>query len=276
MSSNYFKIIYNYSMSKNRRRQLTNKRKRFIITNVFLAMFLFIGIGYSALFTNLNISGDITVKKMQEPIIEATSSDDRTAFRSDTYREKIKTITLDDQINPPNNIIESWDIGVSQTGNVMAYVTQNSDDNTMYDLYIQGNGHLYANEDSSCLFYNLKGVDSITGIDKLDTSRVTDMSYMFYTTGNSSTVFTLDLGDKFDTSNVTDMSYMFSFTGFSNNNLILDLSTFDFSNVISYFDIFYCMTTTKKIYVKDAAAQSWIINNSGNSALTTSNVLIKT
>ncbi len=48
-------------MKKKRRRQLTNKRKRFLMINVFLALFLFIGIGYSALSTNLNIFGDVTL-----------------------------------------------------------------------------------------------------------------------------------------------------------------------------------------------------------------------
>ncbi len=46
-----------------RRRQLTNKRKRFIMLNSFLAFFLVLGIGYSALGTNLNILGSIQLKK---------------------------------------------------------------------------------------------------------------------------------------------------------------------------------------------------------------------
>ena len=50
----------------------------------------------------------------------------------------------------------------------MAYITTNQTDNTYYDLYIQGDGHLYANKDSKYLFANLKGVDQINGIDKLN------------------------------------------------------------------------------------------------------------
>ena len=48
-----------------KRKQLTNKRKRFLITNAFLALFLFIGIGYSALDANLNIFGNIQMKKYE-------------------------------------------------------------------------------------------------------------------------------------------------------------------------------------------------------------------
>jgi len=71
------------------------------------------------------------------------------------------------------------------------------------------------------------------------------------------------------------MQEMFNNTGYNDTNLILDLSTFSFNNVTDYDKIFYGMTSSKKIYVKDAIARDWIINNSGNSDLTTSNVLIK-
>ena len=173
------------------------------------------------------------------PIIKPTSYNDTTAFRNATYKENIKTITLDDHINEPANIIESWDIGVSQNGNVMAYITQNSDDNTMYDLYIQGNGKLYANPNSGDMFAGLKGVDSINGIDKLNVSKVTDMSYMFNQTGSNSNIFTLNLGDKFDTSNVTNMNSMFSNTGFNSPVFTLDLGNhFDTSKVTNMSNMF--------------------------------------
>ena len=124
--------------------------------------------------------------------------------------------------------------------------------------------------------------------DKFDTSSVTVMNGtimfngsnesdgMFSRTGYSNPNFTLDLGDKFDTSNITSMYKMFDTTGYSNNSFELDLSAFDFSNVTNATYMFYNWKTTKKIYVKEATDQSWIINNAGNSNLTTSNVLIKT
>jgi hypothetical protein len=71
------------------------------------------------------------------------------------------------------------------------------------------------------------------------------------------------------------MNGMFYNTGKETKNLVLDLSTFNFDKVTIYDRIFYGMTTSKKIYVKNSTAQNWIINNSGNSNLTTSNVLIK-
>ena len=180
------------------------------------------------------------ILKPMQPIIQPVNGfSDKTAFRSDTYRTYIKTINLSDEINPPANVIESWDIGVAQNGNVMAYITANANDNTKYDLTIQGNGALYANPNSSYLFAQLKGVDAINNIDILNTSKVTNMSYMFYWTGFDSTIFTLDLGDHFDTSKVTDMSYMFYGTGFYSTVFTLDLGNkFDTSNVTNMYSIF--------------------------------------
>jgi hypothetical protein len=140
------------------------------------------------------------------PMIQATNKNDKTAFRSDTYRERIKNIILDDEINPPANYLESWDISIAQNGSVMAYLTTNTTDNTMYDLYIQGDGHLYANPDSYYLFYGLKGLDAINNMDALNTSKVTSMNSMFEDTGYNSSSFTLDLGNHFDTSNVKGMN----------------------------------------------------------------------
>ncbi len=165
-------------------------------------------------------------------VIGVTNENDTSAFRSSTYKANIKTITLENELNPPADAIESWDIGDIHNGDVMAYVTPNSEDNTKYDLIIQGNGHLYANPDSSWLFYDLTGVDELIGIDNLDTSLVTNMSEMFAKLGSNSQVFTLDLGDHFDTSNVTNMFDMFFYTGYNSPVFTLDLGpNFDTSKV---------------------------------------------
>ncbi len=153
-------------------------------------------------------------------------------FHGEDYAEKIKTITLDDEINPPSSPVASWDIGAAENGDVMAYLTVNADDNTMYDLYIQGDGHLYANRDSSYLFADLLNVSAINNLDVLDISRTTDMSGMFINLGVLSDSFTLDLGNNFDTSNVTNMYQMFTNVGSGCSYFTLDLGEkFDTSNV---------------------------------------------
>ncbi|MDF7664478.1 BspA family leucine-rich repeat surface protein [Bifidobacterium sp. ESL0763] len=78
-------------------------------------------------------------------------------------------------------------------------------------------------QDSSNLFSHL-GLTNISGLDKVDTSNVTNMYAMFY---NAQSLTGLDLSS-FDTSNVTNMGYMFgSLPGLTS----LDLSSFDTSNV---------------------------------------------
>ena len=171
-------------------------------------------------------------------ILKSTTTSDTTAFRSATYKTKIKTITFEDKINVPETAIESWDIGVSENGNVMAYVIANANDSTYYDLYIQSDTQLYANKNMAHWFNGLTYVDSINGLELLDTSLTTNMTGMFYDTGKQSTVFTLD-DINFDTSNVTNMNGMFYQTGYNNSTFALDVSSFDTSNVTNMASMFY-------------------------------------
>ena len=95
-----------------------------------------------------------------------------------------------------------------------------------------------ANPDSSEFFRNLQSLTSIENLTMLDTSNVTDMSYMFY---YCQTLTSLNLSS-FDTSSVNTFVWMFyrcsSLTS-------LDLSSFDTSNVtdMSYM-FYYCISLT--------------------------------
>ena len=87
-----------------------------------------------------------------------------------------------------------------------------------------------ATNDAAYLFYYFSG-KNLDFINKLDTSKVTNMKYMF---SNCSNLKTVDLSN-FNTENVTDMSYMFnSCTQLSP----LDVSNFDTSNVTTMYDMF--------------------------------------
>ena len=136
-------------------------------------------------------------------------------------------------------------------------------------------GKVVAPENSNYLFStstvgkDLTNVTEIEGLSQLDTSNVTDMSYMFF---GMSSVTSLDVSS-FDTSNVTTMSYMFygmsSVTGldvsnFDTSNVTtmgyifkgmgsvtsLDLSNFDTSNVTDMTDMFFG-TSLKKLILGD-------------------------
>ena len=182
---------------------------------------------------NLDLSFQITYIQSDtfEPVIDTYTNKLSDSYLSNTYRNKIKTVSLGTSINIPDDAVEVWDIGVNPD-TVKAYIVTNSDDSTKYDLFIQGNGSLIANKDSSKLFYDLSYVDSITGLDNLNTSSVTNMNAMFQSFGYNSTSLALDLGDNFDTSNVTNMGEMFYKTGYYSTAFTLDLGDkFDTSKV---------------------------------------------
>lgn len=98
-------------------------------------------------------------------------------------------------------------------------------------------GKVIANPNSSSLFqtFTNSGVE-LVNINYLNTSKVTNMSYMFANFGpaiNSDFESCLDLSS-FDTSKVTNMSYMFANSGASKINL----SSFDMSNVSAKTNMF--------------------------------------
>lgn len=184
--------------------------------------------------TNLSINNDYSPELV---MLKSTYYEDDSYFRSSTYKEKIKTITFQDTINVPGDAIESWDIGVAQNGNVMAYVVPNVDDSTYYDLYIQSDEQLYANYDMLYWFSDFVNLDSINNIELLDTSKVISMALMFNKTGYNSQVFDLDVSS-LDTSNVEVMLGTFQDTGYSNPDFELDISGWTTSKVYNMVGMF--------------------------------------
>ena len=156
----------------------------------------------------------------------------------------IKTITFESTLNPKEDATYIYDISANQDNSVMAYLVENGtvqspvtqESIPAYDMYIQSNGKVYANYDSSWLFGLFGNLTEINNLQNLDTSYVTNMSDMF---SWMSSLTELDLSS-FDTSNVTNMSYMF----YNVSSLTeLDLSSFDTSNVTDMSDMFYVMSS---------------------------------
>lgn len=85
--------------------------------------------------------------------------------------------------------------------------------------------------DCNSLFFNCAILNTLD-LSKLDTSKVTNMQYMFRGCGN---LYTLDLSH-FDTSNVTNMDSMF---GDCNHLNTLNLSNFNTSNVMNMNNMFF-------------------------------------
>ena len=159
------------------------------------------------------------------------SQNTRMMATSDSYgilwnrkQSTVTKIVFQDSINKIEGESESWDISSAKNKTVMARLVPNTDDTTTNTLYIQGNGGVTANYDSSDLFYNFSKLTEIENINLLDTSNVTTMTSMF---NYCYKLATLNVSN-FDTSNVTNMSFMFNQC---NKLANLDVSKFDTSEV---------------------------------------------
>ena len=164
----------------------------------------------------LNIVGSQNTKMM------ATNN-----YSGDLWNKKQSTVTkivFQDSINKIEGESESWDISSAKNKTVMARLVPNTGDTITNTLYIQGNGGVIANYNSSDLFYNFSKLTEIENVNLLDTSNVTDMSHMFQ---SCIKLTNIDLSS-FDTSQVTNMGEMFSG---STRLIILDVSNFDTSQI---------------------------------------------
>ena len=154
-----------------------------------------------------------------------------TDFHTDAYKSKITSIITKKDNIVPKTAVASWDVSEAQDGSVMAYVEEtgaDEDGNSAYKVTIGGKGGIIANESMIRYF---AGFGEMTSIDlsALDTSEVTDMSYMF---SGGSADFPMDIKEinvsNFDTSNVTNMQRMFAYCS---RLRTLDVSNFDTSKV---------------------------------------------
>lgn len=168
-------------------------------------------------------------------------------------------ITIVESYEPSGNEEKSWDASAYANRSVMVFKIGT-------EIIIAGDGSetIEAPMDSSSLFSNFSNITTIDGLNKLDTSKVTNMRNMFY---NCSSLTVLDLSN-FNTSNVTTMDSIFAkcselnelnLTNFDTSKVTimmsmfdgcsklraLDVSSFDTKNVINMSGMFYnCSSLT--------------------------------
>ena len=110
----------------------------------------------------------------------------------------------------------AWDVSAQGDSSILAWYTKNP--NGTFKVYVGSDYEIFGNTDSSYLFRSVglsdycTSTETITNINLLNVSNVTNMLRMFELTGNQA-MTKLDLGDNFNTSNVTEMGAMFSGTG---------------------------------------------------------------
>lgn len=120
-------------------------------------------------------------------------------------RNTITEIHIVDSYTPSGTVTSSWDASAAKDGGVMCYV-----EGTKLTIAGNGSGKIYANADSTNLFYNSKtdnfgSVVAITGLDILDTSNVTTLAKAFT---RCASLTNLDV-HSWDVSNVKDMTATF-------------------------------------------------------------------
>ena len=196
------------------------------------------------------------------------TSDSRLYFWKDTYRPYIRTITFgNDLSNLPGSCTEEnlcWDVSynTSQKKKVYGYLIDsglkdsNNPEQSLYNLYIVSEAPIFAPSDCSLFFAGFINLVSINYNDNFNTSKVTNMSYMFLpaTPGNWSSVVTLTSSIenvkpsflvKTNDSKIEMMSAGGGGVGFYSVIEKLDLSSFNTSNVTDVHRMFYgCSSLT--------------------------------
>ena len=174
------------------------------------------------------------------------------------YQDYIENITFNNRIIEPDDYEEAYDISENKDESVIAYLAENEND--LYDLYIMAEGNIYANPDSSSLFYGFGELENINNLEYFRTIYAEDMSSMF---GNIYNMEELDLST-FDTRNVVNMNNIFSQNQFKE----IDLSNLNTKNVRDMSYMFYMTSRVKKLDLSsfdtsNVTDMSWMFYNCG-------------
>ena len=123
-----------------------------------------------------------------------------------SYKANITEVTFQDSTTEPSSPLAIYDVSVvPNTKQVMAYVV-NDTTAGKYKLIIGQNEKVVANEDASTLFKDFTSLKKVNNLNLFDTSKTTNMSYMFY---GCTSITDLDV-DSIDMSKVTNMENMFN------------------------------------------------------------------
>ena len=156
-------------------------------------------------------------------------------FGKNINKSNFESVTFVDNLNVPNDAIDSWDASVEQNSTIMAWYVD-TDSDGKYELFVGQEDGVKANSDSSSAFLGFSYVENMD-LSKLDVSKVKNMDYMFYSFGSYVENVNIDLSG-WDTSNVESMADMFYITGRNSTTVNIDLSGWDVSKVKSMRELF--------------------------------------
>ena len=182
-----------------------------------------------------NIYGEGTGAIYKENVIQnettTPSSSTSTFLNTEVLRNQIESITIEKTNVVPSDAKYSKDISSKQDGSVILWYTD-KDNNSLYEISIGSeNGSVEANTNGNKMFAYLDNVSTLD-LSGLDTSNMTNMTYMFY---KSTSLTNIDVSG-FDTSKAVNMSGMFNgCTNLEN----LNLSNFNTEKVTSMTQMFW-------------------------------------
>ena len=206
-------------MKNNVMKYFSLKAVFFTVCIVFILTFSIFAADYSASASDVPTFGPVDVLNT----VNSTTSIDRKDIIS-------INITKDANLVKDCVSVPSYMLGFSE--DVKCFVESiNGSDRYNLIIYI-GDNSIRVSDDASYLFFAFTNVEKISGLNNLDVSHVTNMSYMF---GGCHFLKTLDLTG-WDTSNVTDMSNMFNYCGSLTTLTANNLNTSNVTNMSGIFN----------------------------------------
>ena len=137
-----------------------------------------------------------------------------------TYESSTQTLTFKENVGETLPENSAW-VEDKQT---VADINNNLGNGTIVHIVFDKSFRTYTPTSLRRFFRDLTKLETITGLEYLNTEKVTDMSYMFY---SCKSLTSLDV-THFNTANVKDMSYMFSLCSSLKS---LDVTHFNTANV---------------------------------------------
>ena len=207
-------------------KKIKNKTNKYLFL-LITVMLLSLSVGYSAINSDVTISGEANFRVLEELRITDISLYETTYNGEESYSPKFTkdSLTIGVGLKEVESTV-TYKMELINYGTVIAWYTD-EDENNLYELYLGGNGKVYAPVNSEGLF------------------------------GGFSNIISIFFGNYFDTSKVTSMKFMFQF----NNKLTnLDICNFDFSLVAETADMFYNVPVGCEIIVKSDTERDWLLN----------------
>ena len=229
------------------------KYAQFMILIVGIAIIIPVSV-YALCKCNINIESNVKISNKTATLksgIEVCSLINKISgyysggcFNGDAANDFVKKLIITN--NKPNSLNFSNENIISINESEYPIYMGYDENNQIIYLYSEAN-KIYTNVNSEAMFYGLAELEEFIGLNLLNTSNTTNMSWMFGY-GTIDNLESLDLSS-FDTSNVTNMSWMFSGAngGIDIARLSLDLSNFNTNNLNEIYGMFASSMNLKTI-----------------------------